>query len=772
MATSPVKTMQTYKKPANISTLTGIEQIFRRVLHQPDLQFSAFVMLKSGRVEAHRIQTDVNPKECRSHVTLEYQAGFREELFIEWHDHGLVWRRRLTNSSTRVLRLKESGTCLAALGFGKNPAGDYFYHAENPRIYGRMAIPVRLKRTATMAMNGKFDAVAGTRWADPGVVSERVGASPYQPFPAVLLSHYKTNNGLVHGTLSQRVFYHNHTFEHRKESVCWTIYASLKDIAWLDIPPGGVVEDGNYLGATREANDLERIFAGYTAILRKHLPATYGATNINRHSVVWGSWNDGVFRDIDERRLVKMAAFLKRHLPTVAWMQIDDGYSVLHYKDQPAHGLGAPYEGTNAIDRTKFPHGLKSFTDRIRLSGLRPAIWIGGAVPAKAPLAKAHPDWFLDYSYRLEDKACVLDVSKPEVRRYMVSALDFFLTHSGFEGMKHDFWSYAFEDSHALLANHDKSGYQWRTWWLTEIRKRLPRDGYLQTGCDIVMGNPFLGEFFTNYRYGIDIGSGDWDAITTNFQWGTACFATHTGDLFVPNSDSIGMFPGLTNNEMLTSINYCLISRSMAEVAGWLYKYPRHPRFKWVRKALCCPNNGQDVFFAGYDYRDERMKAPPVWFLNTPHFSLQEDNVHLPARTVALFNLEDTPRTFTVDAPTLRLPPGGYTATNVWSLRTAKLQTLRAITLPGRTSRLFAVNRVAPGPQIFDADIKILDVQNSPDGLTIEFAFGGSLTLVLSARPARVVFNNRRVRVSIRPGAGNWILACHLPTKGTMRLSL
>ena len=530
-----------------MSKFVHVEKIFRQVLHQPDLCLNVFTVLPAGRVEPARVKTQVNARARTAHLTLDYRAGFQEEIWIEWQAEHLLWRRRLTNTSKKVLRLKELGIDLGRLQVGRNPDDDYFYHAENPRIYGRMAIPVHMKRTP---LKGDFDAVAGTRWADPGVVSERVGASPYQPFPAVLLSNFAARDGWVHGTLSQRVFYHNYTFEHQRQGVGWTIYASLKDIAWLKVAPHTGVDDYGYLGVTHAARDIERIFAGYTAILRRHLPPAYGSTSINRHSVIWGSWNDGIGRNINEGQLIKMAKFIKQHLPTVPWMQIDDGYSVFRYKDQPAHGLGVPYEGKQAIDRKKFPRGLKSFADRIRLIGLRPALWVGGAVPARAPLAKDHPDWFLDYSYRF-DQSYVLDVSKPEVRKYMTAALDYFFNHCGFEGMKHDFWSYAFEDAHALLAHHDKSGYQWRDWWLTEIRRRLPADGYLQTGCDIVMGNPFLGEFFTNYRYGIDIGSGNWEHVTTNIQWGTACFANHTGDLMAPNSDSIGLFPGLTDTEAL-----------------------------------------------------------------------------------------------------------------------------------------------------------------------------------------------------------------------------
>ena len=86
---------------------------------------------------------------------------------------------------------------------------DYFYHVENPRIYDKMTIKLDTVRSADMVKDSGFDVQAGNRWADPGTVSERIGRSPYQPFPAIGLSNYAVKTGLVHGTLSQDVFYHN-----------------------------------------------------------------------------------------------------------------------------------------------------------------------------------------------------------------------------------------------------------------------------------------------------------------------------------------------------------------------------------------------------------------------------------------------------------------------------------------------------------------------------------------------------------------------------------
>ncbi|MCX8082773.1 MAG: alpha-galactosidase [bacterium] len=607
------------------------------------------------------------------------------------------------------------------------------------------------------------------KWASPEVASERIGASPYQPFPAVLLSNLQSKTGLVHGSLSQKVFFHNYLLKHSEKGLIhWDIISSFKAVEHFAIQPGDYLEDMWYLGITEDADDIEKVFVKYINVLRKFLPPLYGAKTTNRNTVVWGSWNDGIYRDIDQQRIFAVAEFIKENFPTVEWIQLDDGYA--KYNKLP-HGLGVPYEGEKGIDKKKFPDGFKAFTDGIKHRGLRPAIWIGVYVPHDAVLFKEHPEWFIDYSYRIKEVS-PLDISVPEVREYIKQAFDYFIKESGFEGIKLDFWSYAFEDSHPLLREKKKSGYQWRRWFLGEIRKRLIPNGYLQSGCDIAMANPFLAEFFNNYRYGIDIGDGNWENFLTNFQWATACISLHIGDLFVPNSDSVGIFPKLSDNEVRTLITFCLISRSIVEVAGWLHLYPDHPRMKWLKKALCCPNNGDDVFFADYNYRDEaQLYGPPVWYINTPHFSLLRESPSLPFRTVAIFNLGETTSQYNLTLEKLSLTRAQYLATEIWSGETSLLAELTDIQIPPRDCKLFSINLIDGAPQILDASIKVNSLKRMDSKLYIEFAHKGELELVISQKPDKFKFNNEQWEPQIQKGKNNWILSGKLPSPGVLELA-
>jgi hypothetical protein len=727
------------------------------ILNQKNTKSSFFLQTPEGKSEPESFE--IKSKGKTIHIELCYE-NFKESIFIKCEKGHAVCERAIKNISGKTQKLVEAGMTLKGINLADDPTNDFFYHPENPRIYSKMAIPIDTIRSADMIEETEFDVLAGNQWIDSYDACERIGFSPYQPFPAILLSNYNQKIGIVHGSLSQKVFFHNYLVSHDNGKIKLDILSSFKALDYREIRAGEILEDAWSIGITEEANNLEKIFTGYTEILKKYLPPLFGETEINRNSVVWGSWNDGIFRDIDEERLIKQAEFLAENLPTVEWMQIDDGYAEYAGKLQIAHGLGAPYEENGGTDLKKFPENLKGFTDKAKEKGIKPALWIGGHVPSKTPLGKAKPDWFFDYSCRpcvknSQKKCSYFDVSKPEVREYMSKALDFLLTESGFVGMKHDFWSYAFEDSRIKLENRERSGYEWRSWWLAEIRKRLPDYGYLQTGCDIVMGNPFLAEKFTNYRYGIDIGNGNWENIVTNFLWGTACFALHTGDLFVPNSDSIGLLPGLSDDEALFCINYCLISRSMVEVAGWLYQEPDHPRMKWVKKALCCPNNGQDVFFANYDYRKE-SKGPETWYLKTPHFSLLEDNEALPVRTFALFNLEDKARDISVKLSDLDLPDGAWRITNVWTLESEVVEGSFSKKINARGSALFAVSP-ENSYQILDANIKIDSAKTTENGLKISLAHKGELELVLNFKPEKILANGKSISFDLKEAKGIFI---------------
>ena len=156
------------------------------------------------------------------------------------------------------------------------------------------------------------------------------------------------------------------------------------------------------------------------------------------------------------------------------------------------------YEGDDGIDKEKFPHGMRHVSDKIRLSGLRPALWIGALCPHDSKIVAERADLFVEKDMQSRGRR-ILDISLSKTRDYIQSALNTIILDWGFDGIKLDFWSYPFELSRNGYKNKDKSGYEYREWFAYEFRKRLASDGYFQCCCDIAMGNPFLGKYFTSY---------------------------------------------------------------------------------------------------------------------------------------------------------------------------------------------------------------------------------------------------------------------------------
>ncbi|MBQ8658247.1 MAG: alpha-galactosidase, partial [Clostridia bacterium] len=336
---------------------------------------------------------------------------FVDTIYVDRKNNEVVVKRILKNVSDGVLKLCEFEFDFFDLSFGGQSKDDYYYSVELPKLYRTFSFAVDEKRSKDDIKESDFDKKGNNKWIDAASFHQRVNRSGDQPFPAILVSNYQSRLGVVHGSLSQDTFYHNYIVTHGR-GLELKVFSSFMNTDYIELESGGSVTDEWYFGATEEADNIEKIFENYTKILRNRLTVAYGRTQINRKDMVWGSWNDGVWRDISEEMLLEEARALKAHFPTVKWLQIDDGYATFNEKP---HGLGMPYEGESGVDRIKFPNGLKAFTDKVRAVGLRPAIWIGGTVPNKTKLYQEHPEWFMGDMLGGID-SYVLDVSRKDVR--------------------------------------------------------------------------------------------------------------------------------------------------------------------------------------------------------------------------------------------------------------------------------------------------------------------------------------------------------------------
>ena len=715
---------------------------FKKVLKQPKLEVTSYITIDGNVIYP---EYSIKQRFGRT-VILTSCDDYIESIALFKVKGGMRAVRCFMNLSANTINLNSLGLKLDGIDFGGEVADDFFYSVENSRIYETYTFPLDYNRTASDVDAGEYDVRANNRWADPGVVSEKINDSPYQPFPAILVSNYKKLDGIVHGTLNQDVFNHSYLVGHSDKGAYLDITSSFKAIAYREIKSGEVVVDEWFLGTTDKANDMNAIFSDYTNELRVVLKDNWGARDICRTTLSWGSWNDGMYRDVEESALLDEAKAVKKLFPLVKWFQLDDGYANVHgrYEEKiAAHGIGVPYEGEDCIDPKKFPEGMRAYVEKVKQIGHRPAVWIGGYAPKGTDASDEHKDdWFIDYSYRIGG-ARPYDFSVKEGRDYMQKALDTFLGDWAYESVKLDFWSYQFETSGDFMRGKEKSGFEWRDWFGNEIRKRLPLDGYVQACCDVCQGNPFIGKYFNNYRYGIDVSSGKWDLLRTAMLWGVACTATQTGDLYIPNSDSISLFPDLSDLDFKYWTNFVLITRTMIEVAGRYADMDKvnKDRLAVLQKATCNVNNGQRVYLVNFDYRKPGKDLPNIMYIKTGHFTCEEGK-NLPLRTVGLFNADEEDKVVSFKLSDLGLGDGAYILTDVWTGEKTEVTSEYTVTLAPHDSRLISVN-LANYASVLDADLKLECVKGSSKAITftVPYAKEGKVEFNKSIKSVEVVGN-------------------------------
>ena len=135
-------------------------------------------------------------------------------------ENGYRIRNTIKNDSEKVLQLSALEYKFCGMTFGGESKEDYFYCNENARLFNTLTIPVDYNRLDDDCKeNEKFGLPVDRRWCDPRVKEGDICSSPYQPFPAILLSNYQSSIGIVCGSLSQKVFCHTYKVLHENKAV-------------------------------------------------------------------------------------------------------------------------------------------------------------------------------------------------------------------------------------------------------------------------------------------------------------------------------------------------------------------------------------------------------------------------------------------------------------------------------------------------------------------------------------------------------------------------
>jgi hypothetical protein len=526
------------------------------------------------------------------------------------------------------------------------------------------------------------------------------------PFPALFIGSRETGAGLVDAVLTQDRRYR--TVQLRGSADELQNYRGelrQRGVAAIPLAPKKtLLGETLYLEIADEVTDCNAVFRNYLDCLIRR-GGFRGRKSPSVHQVIWGSWNEGIYRTVTEEIVLRNARFIKEKFPTVKWVQIDDGY----FREEFGSGCGHGYPDLDAnVDKKKFPHGMKYLAEQIKEAGLRPAIWVGLFIEGRCPIVAEHSEWFLrdantgailtlstgedptDPSRPLHSYH-MLDFSVKEAREYITGVFKTLIKEWGFEGIKLDFWSHTFETGRARLADEKKTLLEWRKWLLEMVRSMLPADGYLEVACSVGQGNPFLGFYVDNFRTGIDIGNGNWDNIKRTAQWFMPDALHVTNRIYVGNSDSVSIMSGLTEVEKYSWFNYCLVTRTMCELAGDLEKVGDMSKIEELQKILKVPFNGEKVFMADFSL-DNRHVPPHIWYFEGSAHAIERPARDGAVRFVVVINWEDDEREFQVTAGMLRLDPDRrYVIRDYWTNEEGELSGAVRITLGAHASKAFHV---------------------------------------------------------------------------------
>jgi len=374
------------------------------------------------------------------------------------------------------------------------------------------------------------------------------------------------------------------------------------------------------------------------------------------------SWNYGVFHDISEERLLKTARFIAGHMPNIKHFLIDGGWQSRDAVSCPNCANFYLPEG-QWHDTERFPNGMKVMADKIRATGLSPAIWWTPSVGLHTKLAQEHPEWLAkDASgsvYRISNSG-YLDYSLPAVQAYLHKVFTILFKEWGYEAMKMDFWCQGVESEQIRFATG--TGIQWRDWLLGTIRSYLPQDGFLMTCVAVAMGNPFLGKSASTYRCSIDVGAASWHEHIIGSIWNLPLLSIPGKQTCLLNVDGLGWNAGISDEENLHRLTYGFITMGSLEVDGRLEEVAPD-KIALLNRLLADMDRGYPVHCPDVD-AFMGLPLPRALYVDYPSDSRTARRGI--AKHIALFNWSDTPQYTGYAAAQLGLA-GAVTARDFWT---------------------------------------------------------------------------------------------------------
>lgn len=549
--------------------------------------------------------------------------------------------------------------------------------------------PVELKPQvfATENLRGDYfgtGTVEGDRYAYP-LTNQFVeyGNAEDHVFPGIFIAATETPVGLFIGQATQHRFHALYRFRgrmERRENWLFEIEERVSGVTVVELAPGESLRGEKLFFNLVETNDPQRATAAYFRLLHATGAFARRADNPLPSQRIYCTWNYDFMADIDEAKLLGQIPVLKKHFPSVKFLQLDDGYQTCHAPGQRAMIDLCYGDLEKPFDPARFPEGPKALTGRIKAEGMRPAIWLGLWASTGSRMLKDHPDWVLcdDTGKPLlfnqwYGGTAILDPSIPGVRDYLDSMCRTVFGEWGFEGVKLDFSSFAFNGKRVRYRHPGKSAIELRHELESTFRRYLPRDGFF--GWCVVAGTaqPFLAQA-DYFRNAIDIGHGNWDVARRIALWTANTYLFLQEAPCLPNIDSIGWSKNFDETSWGTWLNFCAISGAAVEVSGDLRTLPEE-RLRRLARTLELSDPNRIVRCPGL--ASVRGQPPAVWVAEGAHSSL-----------VGVFNWRETP--VHVEVSSVLSAHSGRIVVDAWTGATETLP--KSVDLEPRGSRLWIVS--------------------------------------------------------------------------------
>ena len=262
-------------------------------------------------------------------------------------------------------------------------------------------------------------------------ISSARGASGHEENPFLALCERNTDEftGSVWGISlvysgSFQAFCHTDMFGHPRLSAGM----NSEVFSWLLVPGDTFVSPEAVMIFSNEGfNGMSQLFH---TLYRTRLAR--GFWRDRSRPVLLNSW-EGVYFDFDEEKLLAVAK--KAAEIGVELFVLDDGWFGKRNSDNCSLGDWV-------ANPAKLPSGLSGLSHKVHELGLQFGLWFEPEmISPDSDLYRAHPDWCLHVDGRPRTEArrqLILDLSRPEVQDYIISAVSAVLSSSGIDYVKWD----------------------------------------------------------------------------------------------------------------------------------------------------------------------------------------------------------------------------------------------------------------------------------------------------------------------------------------------